>query len=164
MEDDMEIKTVKLENPDALNLILGHSHFIKTVEDIYEAMVNTVPMAKFGVAFCEASDKCLVRHSGTDDDFVALARINAFNLSAGHSFIIFMKDMFPVNVLNAIRNVPEVCRIFCATANPVEVVIAESDQGRGILGVIDGFKSKGIETDEDILARKDLLRKIGYKQ
>ena len=160
----MEIKTVKLENPDGLNLILGHSHFIKTVEDIYEAMVNTVPMAKFGVAFCEASDKCLVRHSGTDDELVELARKNAFNLSAGHSFIIFMKDMFPLNVLNAIRNVPEVCRIFCATANPLEVVIAETEQGRGILGVIDGFASKGIETEEDIQARKELLRKIGYKQ
>lgn len=164
MEDDMEIKTVKLENPDGLNLILGHSHFIKTVEDIYEAMVNTVPMAKFGVAFCEASDKCLVRHSGTDNELVELARNNAFNLSAGHSFIIFMKDMFPVNVLNTVRNVPEVCRIFCATANPVEVIIAETKQGRGILGVIDGFPSKGIETEEDIQARKELLRKIGYKQ
>ena len=160
----MEIKTVKLENPDGLNLILGHSHFIKTVEDIYEAMVNTVPMAKFGVAFCEASDKCLVRHSGTDDELVELARNNALNLSAGHSFIIFMKDMFPVNVLNTVRNVPEVCRIFCATANPVEVIIAETEQGRGILGVIDGFPSKGIETKEDIEARKELLRKIGYKQ
>ena len=164
MEDDMEIKTVKLENPDGLNLILGHSHFIKTVEDIYEAMVNTVPMAKFGVAFCEASDKCLVRHSGTDDDLIELARKNAFNLSAGHSFIIFMKDMFPLNVLNTVRNVPEVCRIFCATANPVEVIIAETEQGRGILGVIDGFSSKGIETEADIEARKELLRKIGYKQ
>jgi adenosine/AMP kinase len=160
----MEIKTVKLENPDELNLILGQSHFIKTIEDIYEAMVNTVPMAKFGVAFCEASDKCLVRHSGTDDALVELARKNAFSLSAGHSFIIFMKDMFPVNVLNAIRNVPEVCRIFCATANPVEVVIAENEQGRGILGVIDGFASKGIETEDDIQARKELLRIIGYKQ
>jgi hypothetical protein len=160
----MEIKTVKLENPDELNLILGQSHFIKTVEDIYEAMVNTVPMAKFGVAFCEASEKCLVRHSGTDDELVELARKNAFNLSAGHSFIVFMKDMFPVNVLNAIRHVPEVCRIFCATANPVEVIIAETEQGRGILGVIDGFASKGIETEDDIQWRKDFLRQIGYKQ
>ena len=160
----MEIKIVKLENPEQLNLILGQSHFIKTVEDIYEAMVNTVPMAKFGVAFCEASDKCLVRHTGTDEELVELARKNAFNLAAGHSFIVFMKDMFPVNVLNAIRNVPEVCRIFCATANPVEVVVAETELGRGILGVVDGFKSKGIETDEDIATRKDFLRKIGYKQ
>ncbi|MGD8761623.1 MAG: adenosine-specific kinase [Desulfobacteraceae bacterium] len=160
----MEIKIVKLENPQELNLILGQSHFIKTVEDIYEAMVNTVPMAKFGVAFCEASDKCLVRHTGTDEELVELAKKNAFNLAAGHSFIVFMKDMFPVNVLNAIRNVPEVCRIFCATANPVEVIVAETELGRGILGVIDGFKSKGIETDDDIAGRKDLLRKIGYKQ
>ena len=160
----MEIKIVKLENPQELNLILGQSHFIKTVEDIYEAMVNTVPMAKFGVAFCEASDKCLVRHTGTDEELVELARKNAFNLAAGHSFIVFMKDMFPVNVLHAIRNVPEVCRIFCATANPVEVIVAETELGRGILGVIDGFKSKSIETDDDIAARKDLLRKIGYKQ
>ena len=160
----MEIKTVKLENPNELNLILGQSHFIKTVEDIHEAMVNTVPMAKFGVAFCEASDKCLVRYSGTDDELVELARKNAFNLSAGHSFIVFMKDMFPVNVLNAIRQVPEVCRIFCATANPVEVIVAETELGRGIIGVIDGYKSKGIENEADIQVRKKFLRQIGYKQ
>jgi hypothetical protein len=121
-------------------------------------------MAKFGLAFCEASDVCLVRHTGTDDEMRELAKKNAYALSAGHSFIIFMKDMFPVNVLNAIKNVPEVCRIFCATANPLEVILAESEQGRGILGVIDGFASKGIETDDDIEKRKDLLRKIGYKQ
>ena len=160
----MELKIVKIENPGSLNMILGQSHFIKTVEDIYETIVATVPMAKFGLAFCEASDKCLVRHTGTDDQVLELAKKNAYALSAGHSFIIFMKDMYPVNVLNAIKNVPEVCRIFCATANPVEVVIAESDQGRGILGVIDGFASKGIESEQDIKARKDLLRKIGYKQ
>jgi hypothetical protein len=155
---------VKIENPGSLNMILGQSHFIKTVEDIYEAIISTVPMAKFGLAFCEASDKCLVRHTGTDDEVLELAKKNAFALAAGHSFIIFMKGMYPVNVLNAIKNVPEVCRIFCATANPVDVVIAESDQGRGILGVIDGFASKGIESEQDIRARKDLLRKIGYKQ
>ena len=160
----MEIKTVAIENPDNMNMILGQSHFIKTVEDIYEAMVSTVPMAKFGLAFCEASDVCLVRHTGTDDEMRELAKNNAFTLSAGHSFIIFMKDMYPVNVLNAIKNVPEVCRIFCATANPVEVIIAETDLGRGILGVIDGFSSRGIESEEDITARKDLLRAIGYKQ
>ena len=160
----MEIKSFKIENPDSLNLILGQSHFIKTVEDIYEAIVNTVPMAKFGLAFCEASDLCLVRHTGTDGEMRELAKKNAFALSAGHSFIIFMKDMYPVNVLNAIKNVPEVCRIFCATANPVEVIIAETDLGRGILGVVDGYASKGIETDEDIAARKNLLRQIGYKQ
>jgi len=160
----MEIKTVKIENPSSLNVILGQSHFIKTVEDIYEAMVSTVPMAKFGLAFCEASDVCLVRHTGTDEGLRELAKKNAFALSAGHSFIIFMRDMYPVNVLNAIKNVPEVCRIFCATANPVEVIVAETDLGRGILGVIDGYASKGIETDEDIAARKNLLRQIGYKQ
>ena len=159
----MELKTVAIENPDGLNLILGQSHFIKTVEDIHEAMVNSVPMAKFGLAFCEASDVCLVRYSGTDDALIALAQKNAFNLSAGHSFILFMKDLFPVNVLNAIKNVPEVCRIFCATANPVEVIVAETAQGRGILGVIDGYASKGIETADDIHQRKDLLRRFGYK-
>ena len=159
----MELTAIKIENPDGLNLILGQSHFIKTIEDIFEAMVNTVPGAKFGLAFCEASEGCLVRHAGTDDALVALAGKNAYALSAGHSFILFMKDMFPINVLNAIKNVPEVCGIFCATANPVEVVIAETEQGRGILGVIDGYASKGIETDEDINWRKVFLRKIGYK-
>ena len=160
----MELKIIKIENPNSMNLILGQSHFIKTVEDIYEAIVSTVPMAKFGLAFCEASDVCLVRHTGTDNEMLELSRNNAYTLSAGHSFIIFMKDMFPVNVLNAIKNVPEVCRIFCATANPVEVIIAETEQGRGILGVVDGFASKGIETEDDIKARKNLLRQIGYKQ
>ena len=160
----MEIKSFKIENPDSLNMILGQSHFIKTVEDIYEAMVSTVPMAKFGLAFCEASDVCLVRHTGTDDEMRGLATRNAFALSAGHSFIVFMKDMYPVNVLNAIKNVPEVCRIFCATANPVEAIVAQTALGRGILGVIDGYASKGIETEEDIKTRKNLLRQIGYKQ
>jgi adenosine/AMP kinase len=134
------------------------------VEDIYEAMVNAVPMAKFGLAFCEASESCLVRYAGTDDELIELAKKNAYNLSAGHSFIVFMKDLFPVNVLNSIKNVTEVCRIFCATANPVEVIIAETELGRGILGVIDGFRSKGMETEDDIRARKELLRQIGYKQ
>ncbi len=160
----MDIKTVKIDKPDGLNMILGHSHFIKTVEDIYEAMVNAVPMAKFGLAFCEASESCLVRYAGTDDELIELAKKNAYNLSAGHSFLVFMKDLFPVNVLNSIKNVTEVCRIFCATANPVEVIIAETELGRGILGVIDGFSSKGIETEDDIRARKELLRQIGYKQ
>jgi adenosine/AMP kinase len=160
----MELKIVKIENPNSMNMVLGQSHFIKTVEDVYEAMVSTVPMAKFGLAFCEASDVCLVRHTGTDNEMLELAQKNAYALSAGHSFIVFMKDMFPVNVLNAIKNVPEVCRIFCATANPVEVIIAETEQGRGILGVIDGFSAKGIETEKDIDARRNLLRQIGYKQ
>jgi adenosine/AMP kinase len=127
-------------------------------------MVNSVPGAKFGLAFCESSGPCLVRHTGTDEELVDLAKKNAYQLSAGHSFILFMKDIFPINVLNAVKNVPEVCRVFCATANPVQVLVAETDQGRGILGVIDGFASKGIETDEDIQARKELLRKFGYKQ
>ncbi|OQY06789.1 MAG: hypothetical protein B6I22_04620 [Desulfobacteraceae bacterium 4572_123] len=160
----MELKTVKIKNPDELNLILGHSHFIKTVEDVYEAVVNTVPMAKFGIAFCEASDVCLVRYTGTDDELVELARENAYTLAAGHSFILFMKDMFPVNILNTLKTVPEICRIFCATANPLEVIIAETKQGRGILGVIDGYASKGIETKEDISQRRQFLRTIGYKQ
>jgi adenosine/AMP kinase len=160
----MDTTIVKIDNPDNLNLILGQSHFIKTVEDVYEAIVNTVPMAKFGLAFCEASDVCLVRHTGSDEQLRELAYNNAFALSAGHCFIVFMKDMFPVNVLNAIKQVPEVCRIFCATANPVEVIIAQSEQGRGILGVIDGYASRGIETPEDITRRQELLRQIGYKQ
>lgn len=160
----MELKTVAIENPEHLNMILGHTHFIKSVEDIHEVMVNAIPMPKFGLAFCEASEKCLVRYSGTEDELVELARKNAYALSAGHSFILFMRDMFPINVLPAIKNVPEVCRIFCATANPVEVIIAETEQGRGILGVIDGFSAKGIETEDDIIARKELLRTFGYKQ
>jgi adenosine/AMP kinase len=160
----MDIKIVPLDNPDQLNLILGQSHFIKTVEDMHEAIVSTVPGAKFGLAFCEASDVCLVRHSGTDPALVDLAKTNAFALAAGHSFIVFMRDMYPINVLNVIKGLPEVCRIFCATANPVQVVIGETEQGRGILGVIDGFRSKGIEGEADIRNRKSLLRAIGYKQ
>lgn len=160
----MDIKIVPLDNPDQLNLILGQSHFIKTVEDMHEAIVSTVPGAKFGLAFCEASDVCLVRHSGTDPALVDLAKKNAFALAAGHSFIVFMRDMYPINVLNVIKGLPEVCRIFCATANPVQVVIGETEQGRGILGVIDGFRSKGIEGEADIQKRKSLLRAIGYKQ
>ena len=160
----MEIKAIAIEKPEDMNFILGQSHFIKTVEDLYEAMVNAVPGAKFGLAFCESSGPCLVRYTGTDTELVELAKKNAYLLSAGHSFILFMKDIFPVNVLNAVKNVPEVCRVFCATANPVQVLIAETEQGRGILGVVDGFASKGIETDEDIQARKELLRKFGYKQ
>ncbi len=159
----MEIKTVKIQKPDDVNLILGQSHFIKTVEDIHEALVNAVPGIRFGLAFCESSGLCLVRYSGTDSELTELAKNNAFSLSAGHSFIIFLKNSYPVNVLNAVKNVPEVCRIFCATANPVEVIIVESEQGRGILGVIDGLKSKGIETEKDIEERKVFLRKIGYK-
>lgn len=154
---------MSIEKPEDMNFILGQSHFIKTVEDIHEAVVNTVPGIKFGVAFCEASGPCLVRFSGNDDELIEIAKKNAFNLSCGHSFILFMKNAFPVNLIHAINRVPEVCRIFCATANPVEVIIAETEQGRGIMGVIDGFKSKGIETEDDIKQRKDFLRNIGYK-
>ncbi len=159
----MELKTVKIEKPEDINMILGQSHFIKTVEDIHEVMVTSVPGAKFGLGFCESSGACLVRASGTDEELLELAKQNAFALSAGHSFIVFMRDAYPINFLNAIKNVPEVCRIFCATANPVEVVVAETEQGRGILGVIDGLRSKGIEGEEDIAWRKDFLRMIGYK-
>jgi len=159
----MELKTVTIEKPEATNFILGHSHFIKTVEDIYEAVVQTNPQMKFGVGFCEASGPALVRWVGNDQNLTELAKKNAMNLSCGHCFIVFMEDGFPINILNAIKNLPEVCTIFCATANPVEVVIAETEQGRGILGVIDGLKTRGIETEADIKTRKEFLRKIGYK-
>jgi len=159
----MEITSVRIEKPDELNFILGQSHFIKTVEDIYEAVVQTNPQMKFGLAFCEASGPALVRWAGNDPSLIGLAKKNGLALSSGHCFILFMEEGFPVNVLNAIKNVPEVCHIFCATANPTEVLIAESEQGRGIVGVIDGFSSKGIETETDIEERKALLRTIGYK-
>ncbi|MBI4318942.1 MAG: adenosine-specific kinase [Chloroflexi bacterium] len=159
----MELKVVKLQKPDDLNLVLGQSHFIKTVEDLHEVMVGAVPGVKFGLAFCESSGPCLVRASGNDDELIRLAKENALALSAGHVFLILMRNAYPINVLNAIKNVQEVCTIYCASANPVEVILAETDQGRGVLGVIDGFKSKGIESDQDIQARKELLRKSGYK-
>jgi uncharacterized protein len=160
----MQLSAVKVVKPEATNFILGQSHFIKSVEDIHEAMVGTVPGIKFGLAFCEASGKRLVRHSGTDESLVEMACRNATQVGAGHSFFVFLGDgFFPVNVLNTIKAVPEVCRIFCATANPVEVLIAETDQGRGIVGVIDGFSPVGIESAEDVQWRKDLLRTIGYK-
>lgn len=159
----MELKVVQIENPDELNLILGMSHFIKTVEDMHEALVSTVPGIKFGLAFCEASGARLVRFSGTNAELIELAQKNAMKLGAGHSFILFLKDAFPINVLRTISQVPEVCRIFCATANPVQVIVAETDQGRGILGVIDGQSPLGVETEADIAWRKAFLRKIGYK-
>ena len=160
----MEIKLVTLEKPENLNFVLGQTHFIKSVEDLHEAMVNAVPGIHFGLAFCEASGACLVRSSGTDDALIELAEKNALALGAGHSFIIFLGDGFyPLNVLNAIKAVPEVCRIYCATANPTQVIIAETEQGRGILGVIDGFSPKGVEDQEGITWRKNLLRTIGYK-
>lgn len=160
----MQLTTVTIEKPETINFILGQSHFIKTVEDIHEALVNSVPGIRFGLAFCEASGACLVRWSGNDEAMIELARNNALALSAGHSFIVFLGEGFyPLNVLNAIKNVPEVARVFCATANPTQVVVAETEQGRGILGVIDGFKSKGVEDEEGISWRKGLLRKFGYK-
>ncbi len=159
----MELKIIKIDKPTDMNFILGQSHFIKTVEDIYEAVVSTNPNIKFGLAFCESSGPALVRFIGNDQKLIDIAKKNAMNLSAGHTFILFIENGFPVNILNTIKLVPEVCNIFCATANPVEVIIAETEQGRGILGVIDGLKTKGIETDDDIKFRKDFLRKIGYK-
>ena len=163
-ENFMHLVTVKIEKPDEINFILGQSHFIKTVEDVHEALVGTVPGIKFGLAFCEASGKCLIRWSGTDEAMINLARQNAQAIGAGHSFIVFLGEGFyPVNVLNAIKAVPEVCRVFCATANPSEVLIGETDLGRSILGVVDGSSPLGIEGDEDIAWRKGFLRMIGYK-
>lgn len=160
----MQLMTVRIDKPETANFIFGQTHFIKTVEDIHEALVGAVPGIKFGLAFCEASGKCLVRCSGTDAAMIELAQKNASALGAGHCFIVFLGEgYYPVNVLNAIKMVPEVCRIFCATANPVEVVVAESDQGRGVLGVIDGFSPKGIEGEDDVAWRKNLLRQFGYK-
>jgi len=160
----MELTTVRIEKPDDINFVLGQSHFIKTVEDIHEALVQAVPGIKFGLAFCESSGRTLVRWTGTDDAMIELAKQNAQALAAGHSFILFLgPGFFPVNILNSLKMVPEVCRLYCATANPCEVVIAETEQGRGILGIIDGAKTKGVEKDEDIAWRKDFLRKIGYK-
>ena len=156
--------TVKIEKPDDLNVILGQAHFIKTVEDLYEAVAGSVPGVKFGLAFCESSGDCLVRIEGTDEELKTLARDNALRIGAGHSFILFLRDCFPINVLNAVKNVQEVCTVYCATANPAEVVIAESAQGRGILGVIDGSKPKGVEGPEGIAWRTGLLRKFGYKR
>ena len=160
----MELVVVQIDKPEAVNLILGQSHFIKTVEDLHETLVCSVPGIKFGLAFCESSGPALVRASGTDDGLIELAKRNALALSAGHSFIVFLGEGFyPVNVLNVVKTVPEVCHIFCATANPVEVILAETEQGRGILGVIDGAHTKGIETENDVVQRKDFLRMIGYK-
>lgn len=160
----MELKTVRIEKPDDLNFILGQSHFIKTVEDMHEALVNAVPGIQFGLAFCEASGHTLVRASGTDPALVELAKRNALALGAGHSFIVFLgAGFFPINVLGALKKVPEIVNIFCATANPTEVILAETEQGCGILGVIDGFKPKGIEDEAGVQWRKDLLRRFGYK-
>jgi adenosine/AMP kinase len=159
----MELKTVRMEFPEDANIIIGQTHFIKTAEDLYEVMVNAVPNAKFGLAFNEASGPCLVRAEGNDSELKTLAIKNVKTIGAGHVFIIVLKDAFPVNVLNAIKNCPEICSIFCATANEVEVVIAQTNLGRGVLGVIDGNSPKGVETDKDVQERKEFLRMIGYK-
>ena len=158
-----QTQIVKINKPEEINLILGQSHFIKTVEDLYEVLISAAPNIKFGLAFCESSGACCVRSEGNDSELKKLAQENALQIGAGHSFIIFLRDSYPINVLNAIKNVPEVCRIFCASANPVEVIVAQTDLGRGIIGVIDGSSPKGVESSEDIAWRKDFLRKIGYK-
>jgi hypothetical protein len=159
----MNLLTVPIEKPEDVNLILGQSHFIKTVEDVYEALAGSSPQLRFGLAFCESSGPCLVRRAGNDDDLVELAVRNARAVGAGHSLVVFLREGYPVNVLNALKQVPEVCRIYCATANPVEVVLAETGQGRAILGVVDGSSPKGVETEDDVSARKALLRQLGYK-
>ncbi len=162
-EISFQLKAIQIENPEELNFVLGQSHFIKTVEDIHEAVVGSVPGAKFGLAFCESSGKALVRSTGTDDELKALAERNALALGAGHCFILFLRGSFPINVLNAIKLVPEVANIYCASANPVQVILAETDQGRGILGVIDGIHTQGVENEEGVAWRKGFLRQIGYK-
>ncbi|MFH1867741.1 MAG: adenosine-specific kinase [Candidatus Omnitrophota bacterium] len=159
----MDTKMVKIKSLKDTNIIIGHAHFIKSAEDLYEAMVNSVPNMRFGLAFCEASGPCLVRSEGNDEELKKLAQENAFNIGAGHSFVIIMKEAFPINVLRRVKEVAEVCNIYCATANPVEVIVAETAQGRGIIGVIDGSSPKGIEKEEDVGTRREFLRKIGYK-
>jgi adenosine/AMP kinase len=160
----MEISSVHVEKPKGLNIVIGQSHFIKTAEDIYEAVVNAVPAAKFGVAFCEASTRCLVRVEGNDEQMKKVASMNALNISAGHSFFIAIKDAYPINILRALRDVPEVCNIICASANEVDVIIAQNERGRGILGVIDGEKPRGVEDESALRERREFLRKIGYKK
>ncbi|MCC3330813.1 adenosine-specific kinase [Nocardia abscessus] len=159
----MELTAVRIDKPDELNVVIGQSHFIKTVEDLHEALVGVSPHLRFGLAFCEASGPRLIRHSGNDDSLVELATKNALDIGAGHSFVVFLREGYPVNVLNAVRQVPEVCGIFCATANPVDVLIAETELGRGIVGVVDGFVPLGVENADDQAARRQLLRQIGYK-
>jgi hypothetical protein len=159
----VEFKIVKIEPPENCNIILGQAHFIKTIEDLFEAVSTSVPNAQFGVAFCESSGPCLVRHDGTDPELRKLAAKKAFEIGCGHSFIVYLKNAYPINVLDKVKKADEVCTVYAATANTLEVVIAETEQGRGIVGVVDGFKSKGIETEKDIKARKEFLRKMGYK-
>ncbi len=159
----MELKVVAVEKPEEINCVLGQAHFIKTVEDVHEALVNTVPGIQFGFAFCEASGPRLVRYTGTDPELVELAKKNALQIGAGHVFVLFLRNAYPINILNALKHVPEVVRIFAATANPLQVVVAETEQGRGVLGVIDGQSPLGVETEADIQKRKAFLRQIGYK-
>lgn len=159
----MEIKTVRIDIPEGCNIILGQTHFIKTIEDLYEIIVTTVPRARFGVAFTEASGPCLIRKEGNDEELIDNCVRTLLSLGAGHVFCIYLKDAFPINILNQIKNCPEVCRIFCATANPLEVIVASTEQGSGVIGVIDGYSPKGVETVEDRNNRKEFLRKIGYK-
>jgi uncharacterized protein len=159
----VEFKAVKVEPPKECNVIVGMAHFIKTAEDLYEALVNAVPLIKFGLSFCESSGQCLVRTEGTDPELRRLAAEKAFEIGCGHSFIIIMKNVYPINVLDKVKAVPEVCTIFAATANPLEIIIAETEQGRGIIGVVDGYKSKGIESAENVRERREFVRKIGYK-
>ncbi len=159
----MELKTVVMEIPEGSNIIIGQTHFIKTVEDLYEIMVGISAQVKFGIAFCEASGPCLIRVVGNDKNLEGIATKNAQNLAAGHSFVILLQEAFPINFLNAIKQCPEVCNIYCATANPVQVIVAETEQGRGIMGVVDGFSPQGVESAEDVKARKEILRKFGYK-
>lgn len=158
----MELRVVPIEMPEDVNLVLAQSHFIKTVEDVFEALAGSAPHLRFGLAFCEASGPCLVRRAGNDGELVELAVRNALAVGAGHSLVVFLREGYPINVLNALKQVPEVCRIYCATANPVEVVLGETGQGRAILGVVDGSPPKGVETEEDVAARKELLRRLGY--
>ncbi len=160
----MEIKTVRLSVPEDCNIVVGMSHFIKTVEDLYEVNTTSCPHSKFGIAFCEASGPCLIRVDGNDEELRKVAAENALSLGAGHTFVILIKDAYPINILNAVKACSEVCRVFCATANPVEAIIAETDQGRSLLGVVDGYSPKGVETEADVKARQELLRTIGYKR
>jgi uncharacterized protein len=160
----MELKIVQLSIPDGCNIILGQTHFIKTAEDLYEILTTSCPHAKFGVAFCEASGPCLIRLEGNDEGLRNVAGENAMMLGAGHTFVILLRDSFPINVLNAVKSCPEVCHIFCATANPLQAIVAETPQGRGVLGVVDGAPPKGVEAEADVKNRKDFLRKIGYKR
>jgi adenosine/AMP kinase len=159
----LEFKTVKITPPKDANVILGMAHFIKTAEDLYEALVNAAPSIKFGLGFCESSGPCLVRHEGNDPELTRLASEKALELACGHSFLIYMRNAYPINVLGEVKRVPEVCTVYAATANPLEVVVAETEQGRGIIGVVDGLRSKGTETDADVKERREFLRKIGYK-